>query len=214
MFPLRDENPTRTKPFITWIIIIITVLVFIWQYENNMNEEIIYNYGEIPILILNGEKIYTLITSIFLHGNILHIFGNMLYLFIFGDNVEDKFGHLKFLLLYFIFGIAGSLTHTYIAYISESMDLLIPAIGASGAISGILGAYIVLFPRARIISIVPSYFFIRIARIPAIFFIGFWFILQFLYGILNITSGVAYWAHIGGFISGFIIAIFYKIIYR
>jgi membrane associated rhomboid family serine protease len=138
----------------------------------------------------------------------------MLYLFIFGDNVEDKFGHLKFLLLYFIFGIVGSLTHTFIAYISESMDLLIPAIGASGAISGILGAYIVLFPRARIISIVPSYFFIRIARIPAIFFIGFWFILQFLYGMLSVTTGVAYWAHIGGFISGFIIAIFYKIVYR
>ncbi len=214
MFPLHDENPTRTKPFITWIIIIITVLVFIWQYKNNMNEEIIYNYGEIPIFILNGEKLYTLITSIFLHGNILHIFGNMLYLFVFGDNVEDKFGHLKFLILYFIFGIAGSLTHTFIAYISESIDLLIPAIGASGAISGILGAYIVLFPRARIISIVPSYYFIRIARIPAIFFIGFWFILQFLYGIIGITSGVAYWAHIGGFISGFIIAIFYKILYE
>jgi membrane associated rhomboid family serine protease len=214
MFPIHDENPTRTKPFITWIIIIITVLVFIWQYKNNMNEEIIYNYGEIPIFILNGERLYTLITSIFLHGNILHIFGNMLYLFVFGDNVEDKFGHLKFLILYFIFGIAGSLTHTFIAYISESMDLLIPAIGASGAISGILGAYIVLFPRARIISIVPSYYFIRIARIPAIFFIGFWFILQFLYGIIGITSGVAYWAHIGGFISGFIIAIFYKIFYE
>jgi membrane associated rhomboid family serine protease len=214
MFPIHDENPTRTKPFITWIIIIITVLVFIWQYKNNMNEEIIYNYGEIPIFILNGERLYTLITSIFLHGNILHIFGNMLYLFVFGDNVEDKFGHLKFLILYFIFGIAGSLTHTFIAYISESMDLLIPAIGASGAISGILGAYIVLFPRARIISIVPSYYFIRIARIPAIFFIGFWFILQFLYGIVGITSGVAYWAHIGGFISGFIIAIFYKIFYE
>ncbi|MEM2928005.1 MAG: rhomboid family intramembrane serine protease [Nitrososphaerota archaeon] len=214
MFPLRDENPTRTKPFITWTIIIITVLVFIWQFQNNMNEEIIYNYGEIPILILKGEKLYTLITSIFLHGSILHIFGNMLYLFVFGDNVEDRFGHFKFLILYFLFGIAGSLTHSIIAYTSDSTDLLIPAIGASGAISGILGAYIVLFPKARIISIVPSYFFIRIARIPAIFFIGFWFILQFLYGVLSVTTGVAYWAHIGGFISGFIIAIFYRLIYK
>lgn len=214
MFPLRDENPSRTKPFVTWIIIIITILVFIWQYQNNMSEEIFYNYGEIPILILNGKKLYTLITSIFLHGSIFHIFGNMLYLFIFGDNIENKFGHLKYLILYLLFGIIGSLTHSIIAYTSNSIDLLIPAIGASGSISGILGAYMIFFPKARILTIVTSFYFIRIVKIPAFIFIGFWFILQFLYIALDIATGVAYWAHIGGFISGFLIAIIYRLIYK
>jgi membrane associated rhomboid family serine protease len=206
MFPLYDENPTRSKPIVTWSLILINVIVFIWQISSGLYYEIMVDYGEIPFFVTNGERLFTLITSMFLHGDILHIFGNMLYLFVFGDNVEDRFGHTKFLFLYLIFGIVGGLAHSYVTIMFNGADALIPAIGASGAISGLLGAYIMFFPRARIVSVAIVYYLIRIIKVPASIFIGFWFILQFLYVLLGSLGGVAYWAHIGGFFAGFIVA--------
>ncbi len=204
MFPLYDENKSRTLPIITWTLIIANVLVFWWEFTQGFNNNIFITYGEVPALILQGKRLFSLVTSMFLHGDFLHIIGNMIYLFIFGDNVEDRFGHTKYFLLYLIFGIVGGLTHSIIAVLSGGVNAFIPAVGASGAIAGILGAYVVFFPNARIMSIVPSFFFVRLARVPALIFIGFWFIIQLLYS-SSITT-VAYMAHIGGFIVGLIVA--------
>jgi membrane associated rhomboid family serine protease len=150
----------------------------------------------------------------FLHGGILHLFGNMLYFFIFGDNVEDRFGHLKYFLLYLFFGIAGGLVHSAMAVMQGGSEQMIPAVGASGAISGVLGAYMIFFPNARIVSLFFTGYFIRLVPVPAVFFIGFWFILQFLNGVLGSVTGVAYWAHIGGFLTGALVAMLFKIFHR
>ncbi len=206
MFPLYDENPTRSKPVITWFLILINVVVFIWQISSGLYDRIIIDYGEIPFFVTNGERVFTLFTSMFLHGDVFHILGNMLYLFVFGDNVEDRFGHVKFLFLYLIFGIVGGLAHSYVTTMFNEADAWIPAIGASGAISGVLGAYIIFFPRARIVSVAIWYYLIRIIKVPALIFIGFWFVLQFLYVLIGSLGGVAYWAHIGGFFAGFTVA--------
>jgi membrane associated rhomboid family serine protease len=134
----------------------------------------------------------------------------MLYLFIFGDNVEDRFGHFKYFLLYLFFGIVGGLMHSIITMMYGESEAIIPAIGASGAIAGVLGAYLIFFPNAKIVSIIFLGFLIRFIHLPAIIFIGFWFILQFLYGVVGATTGIAYWAHIGGFLAGFLTAMFFR----
>ncbi len=214
MFPLYDENRSRTKPYVTWILIIVNVIVFIWQFNRGLLENSyaswldIRTYGAIPNNIMNVDRLYTLLTSIFMHGGISHIVGNMLYLFIFGDNIEDRFGHIKYLVIYLVFGVIAGLTHSWF---SIGDDLYIPTIGASGAISGVLGAYVLLYPRARVATIIFLGYFGRIIKIPSIFILGFWFIMQFLYSFLDPYSNVAYWAHIGGFIIGFIVAIPFKI---
>jgi membrane associated rhomboid family serine protease len=214
MFPLYDENRSRTKPYVTWILIIVNVIVFIWQFNRGLLENSyaswldIRTYGAIPNNIMNVDRLYTLLTSIFMHGGISHIVGNMLYLFIFGDNIEDRFGHIKYLVIYLVFGVIAGLTHSWF---SIGDDLYIPTIGASGAISGVLGAYVLLYPRARVATIIFLGYFGRIIKIPSIFMLGFWFIMQFLYSFLDPYSNVAYWAHIGGFIIGFIVAIPFKI---
>lgn len=191
-----------------WTLIILNALVFYWEFTQEFDERIFIIYGETPALVMQGKQLYTLMTSMFIHVDLWHIFGNMLYLFIFGDNVEDRLGHAKFLVLYLVFGIAGGLVHSSITVTSGGYEQFIPAVGASGAISGVLGAYIVFYPRARIVSIILSYFFFRLARIPAYIFIGFWFILQILYS--GGDSSVAYLAHVGGFLAGFIIAILFR----
>lgn len=206
MFPLYDQNPTRTRPYVTWSLIVINVAVFLWQLSRGLAMEIVLEYGEIPALILRGERLHTMFTSMFLHGDFFHIAGNMLYLYIFGDNVEDRFGHVGFLILYILFGLAGGIIHSALMVLYGELNALIPAIGASGAISGVLGAYILFFPRAKIVSVILAFYFIRIARVPALLFIGFWFVLQFLYGVGGGLGGVAYWAHIGGFAAGFLAA--------
>jgi membrane associated rhomboid family serine protease len=214
MFPLYDENRSRTKPYVTWILIIVNVIVFIWQFNRGLLENSyaswldIRTYGAIPNNIMNVDRLYTLLTSMFMHGGISHIVGNMLYLFIFGDNIEDRFGHIKYLVIYLVFGVIAGLTHSWF---SIGDDLYIPTIGASGAISGVLGAYVLLYPRARVATIIFLGYFGRIIKIPSIFMLGFWFIMQFLYSFLDPYSNVAYWAHIGGFIIGFIVAIPFKI---
>jgi len=165
----------------------------------------------IPASILNGERLYTIFTSMFMHGGIIHLFGNMLYLHIFGDNIEDTFGHSWYVGFYLISGVAASSAH--ILSVSGSLGVYAPAVGASGAISGVLGAYLVLFPKARILTLV-FYYYITIVAIPAIFLLGFWFLFQLFEGALTlgygVPSGVAYWAHIGGFLAGVVLALIFK----
>jgi membrane associated rhomboid family serine protease len=206
MFPIRDENPSRTTPIVTWIIIAVNIFIFIYTYIiDGVNfEKYIFSFGTIPEKILRGESIYTLLTSMYMHGGLMHIFGNMLYLNIFGDNVEDAYGHLKYLAFYTVCGVSASLIHTFL-----TSNPQIPAVGASGAISGILGAYVILYPRARILTAV-FFRIIYFTRVPASLFIGFWFIMQLLlssYEILGYATGIAVWAHIGGFIVGLILSI-------
>jgi membrane associated rhomboid family serine protease len=153
----------------------------------------------VPADILKGHNLYTLLTSLFLHADIFHIGGNMLFLYVFGDNIEDALGHMTFFFFYLACGFTADLTH--ILSLSSPNELLIPTLGASGAISGILGAYIVMYPKAKILALILIRL-IWIIPIPAAVFIGFWFILQLLYTSLGIAGGVAYWAHIGGFIIG------------
>ncbi len=212
MFPLYDENRSRTFPFVTLSLIVVNALVFWWEFTEGFDDRIFLEYGAVPALVLQGMRPLTLITSMFIHVDILHIFGNMLYLFIFGDNVEDRFGHARFFLLYFIFGIAGGLAHSAIVVSAGGFEQSIPTVGASGAVSGILGAYLIFYPSARIVSIVPSFFFFRLARVPAFLFIGFWFLLQILYS--GGSESVAYMAHVGGFTTGLTIALAYRALNR
>jgi membrane associated rhomboid family serine protease len=161
-----------------------------WVYDN---------FVMVPAEVVQGKNLYTLFTSLFLHADIFHIGGNMLYLYIFGDNIEDFLGHLRFLLFYFVCGLVADLAH--ILSITSSAGLQIPTLGASGAISGVMGAYILLYPRSRIQTLTLT-FVITVVSIPAVFFLGFWFILQLLYTWLGMGGNVAYWAHIGGFVAG------------
>ncbi|HDJ97184.1 MAG TPA: rhomboid family intramembrane serine protease [Thermofilum sp.] len=212
MWPLYDENRPRRKPIVNYTLIAINVAVFIYFYFQGYTafQKAIIQYGEIPIYILKGERLYTLITSMFMHGGWMHLIGNMVYLYIFGDNVEDAFGHLGYLAFYIIAGLGASLVHLLSLFLMPP-DLLyyslrVPAVGASGAISGVLGAYMILYPRARIRTLVV-YYVITIISIPAYYYIGFWFLYQLLMGMLaiEIPSGVAFWAHVGGFVTGVLI---------
>ena len=206
MFPIKDENPPSKFPILNMIFIVVNVAVFFSLYLFGGNyDEIILNYGLIPNDFVSGnfERFYTLFTSMFLHGNFLHLFGNMIYLYIFGDNVEDALGSGRYLIFYLLCGIIASITH--ILSLTNPKEYFIPTIGASGAISGVLGAYFLLYPRARVITLV-FYGWAFLTAIPAIFFLGFWFLLQWLYAVYDVGGGVAYWAHIGGFIAGLALA--------
>lgn len=159
------------------------------------------SYGLVPFDVLNGTHLYTFFTSMFIHADLFHVGGNMLFLYVFGDNVEDTFGHLPYFVIYLLSGIVASAAHI-LAVVNTGAESF-PTIGASGAISGVMGAYLVLYPRARIVSLV-FLFWITIVAVPAVVFLGIWFAFQFLYGSLLSASGggVAYWAHIGGFVAG------------
>jgi membrane associated rhomboid family serine protease len=212
LFPLRDLNRSLTTPHVTRLILIANVVIFTvyWLSSQNilLNDrfagDIEKNFTMIPRYIVRGQRIYTLFTSMFMHAGWIHLIGNMLYLYIFGDNVEDTFGHAGYLILYFVCGLAASFT--YIMSLTSSQDYLVGVVGASGAISGVLGAYVVLYPKSKILTLV-FYGLPIIIAIPAILFLGFWFVLQWLYQLLNIEGGVAYWAHIGGFTAGMILAL-------
>jgi len=194
------------------MLIIINVVVFFayWLpdflgYSSGNFESAIEKYGMIPYYIIQRRQLSTIFTSMFLHADMLHLGGNMLFLYIFGDNVEDTFGHGRYLLFYLLSGMAASMAHIMAVFNSVDMQaLLIPTIGASGAISGVLGAYLVLYPRARVLTLILIGW-LYIVPIPAVVFLGFWFAYQFLYGLLALETalaGIAYWAHIGGFIIG------------
>lgn len=203
-----------TTPHITRILIIINVIVFFVYWLLGSLERAIRIYGMIPALIVQGQRLSTFFTSMFLHGDIFHLGFNMLYLHIFGDNVEDAFGHSRYFLAYLLSGIAASLV--YISTLLGSRNLfalLRPTIGASGAVSGVLGAYIVLYPKARILTLLPIGW-IYIVPVPAVFLLGFWFVYQLFYGILtlglNVITPIAYWAHIGGFIAGLLFGLTWR----
>jgi membrane associated rhomboid family serine protease len=204
LIPLRDENRSLSTPHITRVFIIINVVVFFFFWLSGAESfwSAIQDYGMVPAYVVTGERLYTLLTSMFMHGGIPHLLGNMLYLYIFGDNIEDAFGHGRYFAFYFICGVAASAMH--IMSITATEEMRIPAVGASGAISGVLGAYLLLYPRARILTLMGWAY---VARIPSIFFIGFWFAYQLLLGFLPQPGGVAYWAHIGGFIAGVALAL-------
>ncbi|HEV2014155.1 MAG TPA: rhomboid family intramembrane serine protease [Candidatus Dormibacteraeota bacterium] len=203
MLPIRDYNPTRRPSLLTWGLILINVGVYFYLAQNPvMDENAIARYAVIPADITAGRHLGTLITSMFLHANLLHVAGNMLFLWIFGNNVEDRLGEVRFVIIYFASGIAGSLLQVFITPSSP-----IPMLGASGAISGILAAYVLYFPRARVLTFVVPFF---VFTLPAFLFIGYWIGLQALDAFLNlgaIGGGVAFFAHVGGFATGLILAI-------
>ena len=210
MFPIGDENHGRRRfPFVTYIFIAINVIVFL--IELLYGDEFILRWSFVPARFLDnpGGDFITLFTSMFMHAGWLHLLGNMLYLFIFGDNVEDAFGHLPFLIFYLICGIAATF-----AQLAFSANSNIPNLGASGAIAGVLGAYLVMFPRSRVTVLMGMI----VVPLPALVVIGFWFVLQLFSGIAAITAvptgaeegGVAYMAHVGGFIAGLILAFIFR----
>lgn len=208
MFPYKDDNPTRTIPFVTVLIIALNILVFVMQIMSGVKgKDIVYAYGAIPqniISFISTQPIHpflTVFTAMFMHGGLLHLAGNMLYLWIFGNNIEDRLGHFRFVLFYLFCGIVSAYSHALAAPGSA-----IPMIGASGAISGILGAYLLLFPMARVHTLIFFFFFVQVVQIPALIVIGFWAIIQVVNGLLTQDAvnqgGIAWFAHIGGFIAG------------
>jgi len=208
MLPIRDRNPSRTFPYITYSLVAANVMVFILEYVLDLGGQLdafLWKWALVPERLMAGEATITILTCMFLHGGVMHIFGNMLYLGIFGNNVEDVFGHLKFLVFYLFCGVSATML-----YIFVGADPSIPTLGASGAIAGVLGAYLVLFPRAKVDTLVVA-FFITWVTVPAAALLVFWFVLQLFSGVLSIAayapSDVAYFAHVGGFLAGALIAL-------
>ncbi len=205
MIPIRDENPTHSVPIVNYLIILLNIAVFIFQsLLGSTNEAFVYQFALIPADVTSGPTtgaIFNIFTSMFMHAGWAHLGGNMLYLWIFGDNVEDRMGSFKYLLFYIFGGVIASLTH-----ILTNPHSTIPTVGASGAIAAVLGAYLVLFPSQRVLTLIPLGFWLRLTMLPASLVLGVWFIFQFFQGVLSLgasdVGGVAFWAHIGGFISG------------
>jgi len=219
VIPLKDDNPTYSTPIITYFIIGICVIVFLLEISssNYKSGAIFYSWGVIPASLIHNlqlpDEVYrvppiiTLFTSMFMHGGFMHLIGNMLYMWIFADNIEDGLGKTKFVIFYLLSGIAAALTQVYM-----NTESTIPMVGASGAIGGVLGAYIVNYPKAKVLVLIPLGFFSQIVRVPAIFVLGIWFLLQFVSSALSGSSGggVAYGAHIGGFVFGAIAILFFN----
>ena len=213
MIPLRDNIPHRRKPVITISLILINIFMFFYElFLGKDLKNFIYLYGFIPyklfLPISWQDKVFPLFSSMFLHGGWGHLLGNMLFMWIFADNVEDRLGHFNFLVFYLTCGVLASLVHALFNFGSK-----LPTIGASGAIAGILGGYFRMFPYAKVLTLVPFFFFWEIIELPAFFFLGVWFLYQFLLGIFSspLGGGVAFWAHIGGFVSGiFLLKFFLK----
>jgi membrane associated rhomboid family serine protease len=215
MIPLKDLNETRTTPYVNYALILTNVLVFFYQaaLPARAFKAFVWAYATYPARIPqfaegHGTAAFALaplFTSMFLHGGLMHLLGNMLFLYIFGDNVEDTFGHIGYLLFYLVCGVGSGLVHVLF-----NLHSMIPAVGASGAISGVMGAYILLFPRAKILT----FFFIFVLPVPAFFILGYWFAFQFLEAVSGIggdpSGGVAVWAHVGGFLIGMLITVIAK----
>jgi membrane associated rhomboid family serine protease len=214
VIPIKDDNPTRTVPFVTVTLIILNCVLYLYQMmlSPEMEWVLVRKYGVVPFEIthlidlrpeISFPIVFTLLTSQFLHGSLFHVGGNMLYLWIFGNNIEDILGHFRFLIFYLICGIIAGLVH-----IITQTDSLVPTIGASGAISGVLGAYLIRFPRARVLVVFFFFFFIRLVYVPAIIVLGFWIFIQVFSGLGSLGGqggGVAWFAHIGGFFAGMIL---------
>ena len=221
MVPLKDENPTRITPYVTYGLIILNVVIFAYEATlvGSGLDSFFHTWAVVPDELtasLQGNPGYsllgegfTLISSQFLHAGLLHLGGNMLYLWIFGNNVEEQMGRVRFLVFYLLCGVLAALAQWYFSQNSE-----IPSLGASGAIAGVMGAYIVRFPEVRILTLLPIFIFITVIRIPAYFFLGLWFVQQAFYGFASLgaptnvgmeNGGIAYWAHAGGFVFGAIL---------
>ena len=211
MIPLRDINPTRRFPRITIGLIVVNVLVFVFELllpSEGMLDSFAYTWGLIPaeLMRLNPAAVLTVFTSMFIHGGFLHLASNMLYLWIFGDNIEQALGSFRFVFFYLLCGVGAALGQVLV-----SPSSTVPMIGASGAISGVLGAYLLLFPRAEVETLVLLGYFVRLIRLPAAVVLGMWILLQLFSGVLSLgmdaTGGVAFFAHIGGFVAGLVLVL-------
>ena len=213
MIPLKDDNPTSSKPIVTYFIIGLCVLVFLMQLgsQSYRTGQLFYSYGLIPSVLMGHDQLpmdvyivpayITIFSSMFMHGGFMHIIGNMLYMWIFADNIEDDVGSKKFIIFYLLSGIGAAMTQVLMDTHSQ-----VPMVGASGAIGGVLGAYLINHPKAKVLVLIPFGFFSQLIKIRALYVLGFWFILQFI----SQGGGVAYAAHIGGFVSGIILILFFN----
>ena len=209
MFPVSDVIPSRTTPFVTVGLIVLNALVFLYELQLPRAELQLFTFlsGVVPARF----DPLTLVTSMFVHGGWLHLLGNMLYLWIFGDNVEDRLGHFGFVIFYLACGTAAAL-----GQMAVSLDSTVPMVGASGAIAGVMGAYLVLYPHSRVLTIVFLLFFMDMVEIPAIFFLGIWFIKEVFSGVgslgtASMSGGVAFWAHVAGFATGALVGLFRRL---
>jgi membrane associated rhomboid family serine protease len=220
MIPLHDDNPTRIRPLVTIVAIAGCVLVFLWQMSlgGEGGQRAVYSLGVIPAVLFDRAELpaelawipaeATIFTSMFLHGGIMHLVGNMLYLWIFGNNIEDSMGHVRFAIFYLLCGVTAALGQAWM-----NPDSQIPMIGASGAISGVLGAYLLLFPHARVLTVVPLGLYSQMIRLPALLVLGFWFVMQIFSSAAaggGDQGGVAWFAHIGGFVAGMVLIPMFK----
>lgn len=215
MFPIHDTIPSRTRPIVTVGLILANAAVFLYQLTlpEAALERFLHHFAFFPAHflqapLLSWERWQPVLTSMFLHGGFMHIVGNMWYLWLFGDNVEDAMGHGRFLFFYLICGIAAALTHAL-----TNPTSVIPTVGASGAISGVMGAYMLFFPHSRIITLVPLFLTWMTLAIPAYIFLGFWALLQLYNGMLlsaDNMGGVAWWAHAGGFVAGMLVGLLFR----
>jgi membrane associated rhomboid family serine protease len=210
MIPIRDGIPTRETPVVNYLLIAANVLVFLWMFliPDTALETVGNKYAMVPAHFADGvtlADLMTIFTSMFMHAGWAHIAGNMLYLWIFGDNVEDRLGHGRYLVFYLAGGVVASLTHLATNWGSD-----LPTVGASGAIAAVLGAYLVFFPASRIATFIPLGYFSRLTVVPAVVVLGLWFVLQLFDGVLALggadVGGVAFWAHVGGFVAGMVMA--------
>jgi membrane associated rhomboid family serine protease len=211
MIPIRDAIRSKNFPVVNVTIIGLNVIAFLWQLAQGPHlKEAFFLYGIVPLRYSDPEisahftrfqQLLPFLTSMFLHGGVLHILGNMWFLYIFGDNIEDRLGHVRYLIFYLLCGVAAGMVHLYTNWGSE-----IPTIGASGAISGVMGAYLLLHPRSRILTLIPIFFFFQFIEIPAFIFLGYWLLIQLFSASLTPRNvgGVAFWAHIGGFVAGLV----------
>ncbi len=211
MIPVSDELPSRRVPLVTWGLIVVNSFIFLWELMLGPEvDQFFMRWGAVPAFITNPSRYpwapLTLLTSMFLHAGWTHLIGNMLYLWIFGDNVEDALGYIGYLIFYLAAGVAAGL-----AQVMVNPFAIIPGVGASGAIAGVLAVYLVLYPGAPVRVLVPGLFMMHMARIPALIVLGFWFVIQLFNGFLTLgaatmaTGGVAWFAHIGGFVAGLVV---------
>lgn len=214
MIPLRDLNPTRTFPIVTVLLIAANVAVFFYQVTlpARLEQRFLMHYAMIPGRVAEelghpGAPLLgaaTILTSMFLHGGFMHLLGNMWFLWVFGDNIEDRLGHLRYLIFYLLCGVGAALAH----FLTDARST-IPVVGASGAISGVLGAYFLLFPGRKVVTLIPLVIVFFTVKLPAVVILGYWFAIQFLNGFVSLGGqqgpGVAWWAHIGGFVLGLVL---------
>jgi membrane associated rhomboid family serine protease len=218
MIPISDDNPARQTPFVTWAIIAACVAVYVWEVRQGVHMDAVFgSYGFVPKALMSPplspaqetgwSALINIFTSMFIHGGFWHLAGNMLYLWVFGNNIEAAMGHVRYLLFYLLCGVAAALTMAFMAPAS-----IVPMVGASGAISGVLGAYMLLYPRARVTVVVPIVIIFYPFRIAAVWVVGIWFVMQLVSAAVSTpdSPGVAWWAHIGGFAAGLALTPFLK----